>query len=126
MDCACCSFRIDWSFSVEEQQYHSTGAASFVCNQAGKALKPNVTSAGPAVVTLFTTKPRDADIKQFINEQKTIASIDTQIAEFMVEQKKIDPAPVPVIVHHPIDETVQTGDSKLLGGAMSIQSHWKK
>lgn len=78
------------------------------------------------MVTLFTTKPRDADIKQFINEQKTIASIDTQIAEFMVEQEKIDPAPVPVIVHHPIDETVQTGDSQLLGGAMSIQSPWKK
>ena len=78
------------------------------------------------MVTLFTTKPRDADIKQFINEQKTIASIDTQIAEFMVEQEKIDPTPVPVIVHHSIDEAVQTGDSKLLGGAMSIQSPWKK
>ena len=78
------------------------------------------------MVTLFTTKSRDADIKQFINEQKTIASIDTQVTEFMVEQEKIDSASVPVIVHHPIDETVQTGDSQLLGGAMSIHSHWKK
>ena len=78
------------------------------------------------MVTLFTTKPRDAEAKQLINEQKTIASIDTQVAEFMVGQEKIDAAPVPIIVHHPIDETVQTGDSQLLGGAMSIQSPWKK
>jgi hypothetical protein len=78
------------------------------------------------MVTLFTTKLRDADVKQFINEQKTIASIDTQIAEFMIKQEKIDAAPTPVIVHHPIDETVQTGESQLLGGAMSIQSPWKK
>jgi hypothetical protein len=30
----------------------------------------------------------------------------------------------PVIVHHEIDDTLQTGDSRLLGGAMSIHAPW--
>jgi hypothetical protein len=77
-------------------------------------------------VTLFTTKARDADAKQFINEQKTIASIETQVVEFMAEQEKMDPSPKPVITHHPIDDKLQTGDSRLLGGGMSIQAPWKQ
>ena len=75
---------------------------------------------------MFTTKARDADAKQFVNEQKTIASIETQVVEFMAEQEKIDPPPEPVITHHPIDEKLQTGDSRLLGGGMSIQAPWKQ
>ena len=78
------------------------------------------------MVTLFTTKARDADAKQFINETKTIVSIETQIVEFMSEQEKIDPPPKPVITHHPIDEKLQTGDSRLLGGGMSIKAPWKQ
>jgi hypothetical protein len=31
--------------------------------------------------------------KQFVNEQKTIASIDTQVVEFIAEQEKIDADP---------------------------------
>ena len=75
---------------------------------------------------MFTTKDRDADAKQFINKTKTIVSIETQIVEFMAEQEKIDLPPEPVITHHPIDNKLQTGDSKLLGGGMSIQAPWKQ
>jgi hypothetical protein len=32
----------------------------------------------------------------------------------------------PMIVEHPIDDTVQTGDSRLLGGGMSIHAPWKR
>ena len=78
------------------------------------------------MVTLFTTKARDSDAKQFINETKTIVSIETQIVEFMAEQEKMDPLPAPVITHHPIDDKLQTGDSRLLGGGMSIQAPWKQ
>jgi len=78
------------------------------------------------MVTLFTTRARDADAKQFINETKTIVSIETQIAEFMAEQEKTDPLPEPVIIYHPIDDQLQTGDSRLLGGGMSIQAPWKQ
>lgn len=78
------------------------------------------------MVELFTTRERDADARQFINEQKTIASIETQVAEFMIEQEKMDPPPKPVIIDHPIDDVLQTGESRLLGGGMSIQAPWKK
>jgi hypothetical protein len=32
--------------------------------------------------------------------------------------------PDPVITHHVVDETLQTGDSRLLGGAMEIKAPW--
>lgn len=79
-----------------------------------------------AILTVFTTKDRDAAAKEFINKTKTIVSIETQIVEFMAEQEKIDLPPEPVITHHPIDNKLQTGDSKLLGGGMSIQAPWKQ
>jgi len=75
------------------------------------------------MVTLFTTKPRDAEVKAFINEAKTLASIDQQVDAW--HQAQPEPPP-PVIVEHPIDETQQTGESRLLGGPMSIQAPWKR
>jgi hypothetical protein len=30
----------------------------------------------------------------------------------------------PVITHHPIDKTLQTGESQKLGGAMQIKAPW--
>jgi hypothetical protein len=34
--------------------------------------------------------------------------------------------PEPVIQHHPIDTEAQTGDSRLLGGPISIHSPWER
>ena len=75
------------------------------------------------VVTVFSTRPRDADAKQFIAEQKTLASIDQQVDAFHAAQPT---APDPVIIQHPIDPVLQTGDSQLLGGAMEIKSPWSE
>ena len=75
------------------------------------------------MVTLFTTRPRDADANQLINEQKTLASIDQQVDAFHAAQPT---APDPVIIEHPIDDSVQTGDSRLLGGPMEIKSPWSR
>jgi hypothetical protein len=33
--------------------------------------------------------------------------------------------PMPVVIHHPIDDKLQTGDSRLLGGAMEIKAPWR-
>jgi hypothetical protein len=70
-------------------------------------------------LTLFTTKPRDAEAKAFINEAKTLASLDAAEDAWHEAQPK---APDPVIIEHPIDP----GDSALLGGGMSIQAPWKR
>ena len=75
------------------------------------------------MVTLFTTKPRDAEAKRLVNEAKTLASIDQQVDVWHKAQPE---PPAPVIVEHPIDDTLQTGDSRLLGGAMEIKAPWKR
>jgi hypothetical protein len=43
----------------------------------------------------------------------------------MAEQERLDPPAKPVVIEHPIDDTLQTGDSRLLGGAMEIKSPWR-
>ena len=72
---------------------------------------------------MFSTKPRDIKAKRFVAEQKTLASIDQQVDAFHAAQPK---APDPVIIEHPIDPVLQTGDSQLLGGAMEIKAPWKR
>ena len=75
------------------------------------------------MVTLFTTKPRDAEAKQLINEQKTLASLDKEVAEWHETQPE---PPAPQLIEHPIDPVLQTGDSQLLGGAMEIKAPWSR
>ena len=72
---------------------------------------------------MFTTKPRDAEVKRLVNEAKTLASIDATEDAFHSAQPT---APDPVIIEHPIDPVLQTGDSQLLGGAMEIKSPWSE
>jgi len=71
------------------------------------------------MVTLFTTRRPDAEVRQHFNELRTIASIDQQVDAFHAAQPK---APDPVIIEHPIEP----GDSQLLGGGMSIHAPWKR
>jgi len=74
-------------------------------------------------VTLVNTKPRDLEARRLINEHRTIASIDKQVDAWHETQPE---PPAPIIVEHPIDDTLQTGDSRLLGGGMSIHAPWKR
>lgn len=75
---------------------------------------------------VFSTKPRNADAKQFVAQQKTLASIDAKVEAFHAAQEAMDPPEPPIVIEHPIDTTVQTGDSALLGGAMEIKAPWKR
>ena len=74
-------------------------------------------------LTLFTTKPRDAEVKRLVNEAKTLASIDAAEAAFHAAQPT---APAPVIIEHPIDPVLQPDASQFLGGAMEIKAPWKR
>lgn len=54
--------------------------------------------------------------------EKTLAPrLDRAEADWHASQPQ---PPEPVIVHHEIDEELQTGESRLLGGAMSIHATW--
>jgi len=74
-------------------------------------------------VTLVNTKPRDAEARRLINETKTIASIDQQVDAWHESQPE---PPAPVIVEHAVDDTTQTGDSRFLGGPISIHAPWER
>ena len=74
-------------------------------------------------VTLVNTKPRDAAVRQLINEHKTLASIDKAVDAWHEAQPE---PPQPIIGEHPIDDTLQTGESRLLGGVMEIKAPWKR
>ncbi len=49
------------------------------------------------------------------------ASIDRAIEDWHADQPT---APKPVVVHEPPNDKLQTGESRLLGGAMSIHAPW--
>lgn len=49
------------------------------------------------------------------------ASIDRAIEDWHADQPI---APKPVVVHEPPNDELQTGESRLLGGAMSIHAPW--
>ena len=70
---------------------------------------------------MFTTRPRDTEAKRIVAEAKTLASIDKQVDAWHEAQPE---SPKPVIIEHPIDDALQTGASRLLGGAMEIKSPW--
>jgi hypothetical protein len=71
------------------------------------------------MVTLFTTRRPDAEVRQHFNELRTIASIDQQVDAWHAAQP--DPL-APIIIEHPIEP----GASQLLGGAMEIKAPWKR
>ena len=73
------------------------------------------------MVTLFTTRPRDAEAKRIVAEAKTLASLGAAEEAWHEAQPE---SPKPVIIEHPIDDALQTGDSRLLGGAMEIKAPW--
>ena len=72
-------------------------------------------------MTLFTTRPRDTEAKRVVAEAKTLASLDAAEVAWHAAQPE---SPKPVIIEHPIDDALQTGASRLLGGAMEIKAPW--
>lgn len=67
-----------------------------------------------------TRSPLD-DLRRYANERATPARVTIAEQQWHAAQPV---EPEPVITHHPVDDTLQTGDSRLLGGAMEIRSPW--
>jgi len=49
-----------------------------------------------------------------------------EIARVKAEMEAATPKEKPTVIDHPIDDTLQTGDSRLLGGALSIHAPHRK
>jgi hypothetical protein len=50
--------------------------------------------------------------------------LTTEINRARAELDKLEPEKKPIITEHPIDEELQTGESKLLGGGLQITAPW--
>jgi hypothetical protein len=62
-------------------------------------------------------------IRQWWFEQTLPQKLDKAEAEWHAAQPE---PPKPVIVEDPIDDELQTGDSRLLGGSNSIHAPWRR
>jgi len=57
---------------------------------------------------------------QTLNSKLTL-----EINRVKAEMKAMETTSKPVIIEHPIDDSLQTGDSRLLGGDISIHAPWR-
>lgn len=57
---------------------------------------------------------------QTLNSKLTL-----EINRVKAEMEAMEVPPKPTIIEHPIDDILQTGDSRLLGGGISIHAPWK-
>ncbi len=111
----CCQ-RTDRRVTPQKQQHHPAGAANPDADQGKKGLIG------------FGKAGWQRRLERAINDwwfHKTLpAKLDKAEADWHATQPPATPPPV--VVEHPIDETRQTGESRLLGGPMSIHAPWRR
>ena len=75
----------------------------------------------------FSTRSPGEELQRLIAAEKFYATLPAKLdaAEDAWHATQPEP-PAPTIVEHPIDDTLQAGDSRLLGGGMSIHAPWKR
>ena len=118
-----CAQRDHRPVTAEKQFNRADSAAGPVRHQAGKALIP----PDSRWLLRFSTRSPGEELQRLIAAEKFRATLPAKLdaaeAAWHATQPK---APDPIIVEHPIDDTLQTGDSRLLGGGMSIHAPWKR
>jgi hypothetical protein len=108
---------------AEIKQPGTASAASPVRHQAGKALIP----PDSRWLLRFSTRSPGEELQRLIAAEKFRATLPAKLDAAEDAWHATQPtASDPVIIEHPIDDTVQTGDSRLLGGAMEIKAPWKR
>lgn len=88
---------------------------------------------GPAVIPdgkiLYRFKvggPTERELaRQAMNEALIVPGVSSAIEDYL-RATADDPPEPPEIIHHQIDDELQTGDSRGLGGGMSIREPWKR
>jgi hypothetical protein len=115
--------RADRHVQAEKQQHHSAYPPSPVRHQAGKALIP----PDSRWLLRFSTRSPGEELQRLIAAEKFRATLPAKLDAAEDAWHATQPkAPDPVIIEHPIDDTVQTSDSRLLGGAMEIKAPWQR
>ena len=105
LDLRCRSKRADRTVAAQRQQHHPTGIPRPPRSQGKKTLGKTWKQA----------------VREWWFELLLPSKLDQAEAAWHASQ----PAdPEPVIVQHEVNNELQTGDSRLLGGAMSIHAPW--
>ena len=115
MDRSSCRQRTGWHVCSQVQQHRPTGIPDPERAEGKKAL---ISFGKPG-----WQRRLEFAIRQWWFELTLPAKLDKAEADWHATQPK---APDPIIIEHPIDDTLQTGDSRLLGGGMSIHAPWKR
>jgi hypothetical protein len=113
LDRCCRSIRADRPVSPKGQQHYPAGVPRPAFDQGKKAL---ISFGKPG-----WQRRLEQAIKQWWFELTLPAKLDQAEADWHTAQP---PEPEPAIVHHKIDDRLQTGESRKLGGAMSIHAPW--
>ena len=93
--------------------------------QSAEGYLPKKVGAGTTWLWRFGDKNWRDRLRQWAQDYKFHATLPAKLDQAEAEWHAAQPAePEPVIVHHAIDDELQTGDSRLLGGAMSIHAPW--
>jgi hypothetical protein len=118
-----CGVRADRLVAAEIQQPGTASAAGALRHQAGKALIP----PDSRWLLRFSTRSPGEDLQRLIAAEKFHATLPAKLDKAEADWHATQPtAPDPIIVEHAIDDTLQPGDSRLLGGGMSIHAPWKR
>ena len=118
-----CAQRDHRPVTAEKQFNRAASAAGPVRHQAGKALIP----PDSRWLLRFSTRSPGEELQRLIAAEKFHATLPAKLDAAEGAWHATQPtAPDPIIVEHPIDDTLQTGDSRLLGGGMSIHAPWKR
>jgi len=104
---------------VESQQHRATGVPN-----------PAVTEAKKGLIWTFDTRSDFERAQRYIARKKfetTLpAKIDVAVAEAaaVIDREIERQKPKPIYTEQPVNNELQTGDSRDLGGEMRIQSPW--
>lgn len=86
---------------------------------------PKALSADTVWLARFGQKDWRSYLRKAAQDHKFNATLKPRLDRAIEDWHETQPSqPLPMIVHHEIDDELQTGESRLLGGPMSIHAPW--
>jgi len=93
--------------------------------QTAKNGFPKALNADTVWLTRFGQKNWRDHLRKAAQDHKFNATLKPRLDRAVEDWHKAQPIePPPVVIHHEIDDVLQTGESRLLGGPMSIHAPW--
>lgn len=96
-----------------------------IAGQGAESCFPKALNGKTIWLARFGDRTWRDHLRKAAQDYKFEKTLGPRLDRAEAEWHKTQPqAPIPVIVHEMPDDELQTGDSRLLGGAMSIYAPW--